>query len=139
MSIVIDFEMPKSCDVCPFMKTNDDLFSSDCRYMYCGYPHMGEYVTDCIAARHPLCPLRERKPDDGVWTSVEDRLPHDPLALCVVCVKTKSGASAPVIATYDRDGDGKWHEPIFDVVLGDVVAWIYVPPLPYEYYGMEKP
>ena len=49
----------KSCDVCPFCKTNDDLDSEDYRHMYCGYPQMGEFVTDYIACRHPDCPLKE--------------------------------------------------------------------------------
>ena len=52
----------KSCDVCPFCKTNDDLDSEDYRHMYCGYPQMGEFVTDYIACRHPDCPLKEVPP-----------------------------------------------------------------------------
>ena len=51
--------MPKSCDVCPFMKTNDDLMNEDYRYMYCDFPYIGEYVTDYIATRHTECPLIE--------------------------------------------------------------------------------
>ena len=52
----------KSCDVCPFCETNDDLDSEDYRHMYCGYPHIGEFVTDYIACRHPDCPLVEMPP-----------------------------------------------------------------------------
>ena len=59
--IQIDMEMPTSCDVCVFMKTNDDLMSDDYRYMYCGFPHMGEFVSDYIACRHPECPLQVGK------------------------------------------------------------------------------
>ena len=57
--IIIDIDnVPKSCDVCPFMLTNDDLMSDDYRYRYCGFPYMGEYVSDYIASRHPNCPLK---------------------------------------------------------------------------------
>jgi hypothetical protein len=55
--ILIRMDMPKSCDVCPFVGTNDDLMSDDYRYLYCGFPHMGQYVTDYEASRHPDCPL----------------------------------------------------------------------------------
>ncbi len=55
-------EMPKSCDVCPFMKTNDDIMSDDYRYMYCDFPYMGEFVTDYEEARHPDCPLGGDRP-----------------------------------------------------------------------------
>lgn len=58
MSIIIrGMEMPKSCDVCPFVGTNDDLMSDDYRYLYCGFPYMGQYVTDYEASRHPDCPI----------------------------------------------------------------------------------
>ena len=57
--IIIDIDdVPKSCDVCPFMRTNDDLMSDDYRYMYCGFPYMGEFVSDYIACRHPNCPIK---------------------------------------------------------------------------------
>lgn len=56
--IVTGIDMPKSCDVCSYMETNDDLMSSDYRYMYCGQPYMGDYVTDYVACRHPDCPLK---------------------------------------------------------------------------------
>lgn len=57
--IVIDIDdVPKSCDVCPFMRTNDDLMSDDYRYMYCGFPYMGEFVSDYITCRHPNCPIK---------------------------------------------------------------------------------
>ncbi len=57
--LMIDMEMPESCDICPFRKINDDLMSDDYRYMYCDYPYMGEYVSNYIASRHPDCPLKE--------------------------------------------------------------------------------
>ena len=58
MSILIrGMEMPKSCDVCPFVGTNDDLMTDDYRYLYCGFPYMGQFVTDYEATRHPDCPL----------------------------------------------------------------------------------
>lgn len=58
MSILIKgMEMPKSCVICPFMTTNDDLSVEDYRYMYCGFPGIGEFVTDYEATRHPDCPL----------------------------------------------------------------------------------
>ena len=60
MSVVIHcMDMPESCDVCDFAVTNDDLEVSDYRHVYCGFPGIGEYVTDCIASRHPECPLSE--------------------------------------------------------------------------------
>ena len=57
----------KSCDVCPFCKTNDDLDSEDYRHMYCGYPQMGEFVTDYIACRHPDCPIKEVPSHGVLW------------------------------------------------------------------------
>lgn len=63
MAIVIGYEgMPRSCDVCRFSKTNDDLFSEDYRYRYCDFPGIGEYVTDYEATRHPYCPLIKELP-----------------------------------------------------------------------------
>ena len=55
--LIRGMEMPKSCDVCPFVGTNDDLMSDDYRYMYCGFPYVGQYVTDYEATRHADCPL----------------------------------------------------------------------------------
>lgn len=55
--LIRGMEMPKSCDVCPFAGTNDDLMSDDYRYLYCGFPYMGQFVTDYEATRHPDCPL----------------------------------------------------------------------------------
>ncbi len=55
--LIRGMEMPKSCDVCPFVGTNDDLMSDDYRYLYCGFPYMGQFVTDYEATRHPDCPL----------------------------------------------------------------------------------
>lgn len=55
--LIRGMEMPKSCDVCPFVGTNDDLMSDDYRYLYCGFPYMGQYVTDYEATRHADCPL----------------------------------------------------------------------------------
>lgn len=61
MSLIIEnMEMPKSCDICPFVCTNDDLMSEDYRYLYCGFPYMGMFVTDYIASRHKDCPLKEQ-------------------------------------------------------------------------------
>ena len=58
MSILLkDMEVPKSCDVCPFVKTNDDLQTDDYRYMYCGFPSIGEFVGDYVASRYKDCPL----------------------------------------------------------------------------------
>lgn len=58
MSLIIKgMELPKSCDVCPFVGTNDDLRSDDYRYLYCCFPYMGQFVTDYEATRHPDCPL----------------------------------------------------------------------------------
>ena len=53
--------MPKSCDMCDYMKTNDDLMSDDYRYMVCNHPYMGEFVSDYIATRHPNCPLKSAR------------------------------------------------------------------------------
>jgi hypothetical protein len=62
MSVVIkDMELPKSCDECPFAKTNDDLMSDDFRYRYCDFPYIGEYVTDYITCRYEECPLSENE------------------------------------------------------------------------------
>jgi len=67
MSILIKgMEMPKSCDICPFAKTNDDLSVEDYRSMYCDFPGIGEYVTDYEAARHPDCPLVEVPPHNDL-------------------------------------------------------------------------
>lgn len=59
MSVLIKMNMPKSCDVCDFMRTNDDLMSADYRYMYCGFPSMGDYVTYYTQCRLEKCPLLE--------------------------------------------------------------------------------
>lgn len=59
MSVLIKMDMPKSCDVCDFMRTNDDLMSTDYRYMYCGFPGMGNYVTYYTQCRLEKCPLLE--------------------------------------------------------------------------------
>lgn len=58
-------EMPKTCNICPFMKTNDDLDAEDYRYMYCDFPGIGEFVTDYEASRHPYCPLIEVPAEHG--------------------------------------------------------------------------
>lgn len=55
--LIRGMEMPKSCDVCPFVGTNDDLMSDDYRYLYCGFPYMGQFVTDYEATRRADCPL----------------------------------------------------------------------------------
>ena len=55
--LIRGMEMPKSCDVCPFVGTNDDLMSDDYRYLYCGFQYMGQFVTDYEATRRADCPL----------------------------------------------------------------------------------
>ena len=58
MSILIKgMDMPKSCDVCLFVCENDNVAVDDYRHLHCGFPQMGEFVTDYIATRHPDCPL----------------------------------------------------------------------------------
>ncbi len=58
MSVLIKgMNMPKSCDICPFSKTNDDLMSDDYRFRYCDFPYIGYFVTDYEESRHPACPL----------------------------------------------------------------------------------
>ena len=57
-------DMPNSCDVCPFVHENDDLFSEDYRYLECGFPNMGMFVTDYIASRHPDCPIKGVLPEE---------------------------------------------------------------------------
>ena len=69
--VVIDMDMPESCDVCDFVKTQDDLPSDDYRFMICNFPHMGEYVSDYIATRHPDCPIVGEIPK-GESVSLED-------------------------------------------------------------------
>lgn len=61
MAVIIDIDMPKSCDVCPYHKVNEDIASDDPRHSYCGQPYMGEYVTDYIASRHPECPMEDAR------------------------------------------------------------------------------
>lgn len=56
-TLIKNMEMPKSCDICPFCKSNDDLELEDYRRLYCDFPNMGEFVTDYEASRHPSCPL----------------------------------------------------------------------------------
>ena len=66
MSVLIKgMDMPMSCDICPFSKTNDDLMSDDYRFRYCDFPYIGEFVTDYTATRHPDCPLVEIKAPHG--------------------------------------------------------------------------
>lgn len=60
--LIKGMEMPKSCDVCPFVHENDDLMSDDYRFLDCGFPGMGMFVTDYIACRHPDCQLHELPP-----------------------------------------------------------------------------
>lgn len=60
--LIRGMEMPKSCDVCPFVHENDDLMSDDYRFLDCGFPGMGMFVTDYIACRHPDCQLVEVPP-----------------------------------------------------------------------------
>ena len=61
MAVIIDMDMPKSCDVCPYRKENEDVASDDPRHSYCSQPYMGEYVTDYIASRHPECPMEDAR------------------------------------------------------------------------------
>ena len=57
MGIYLRKQMPKSCDVCDFVETDDKLMTCDHRYLYCGFPGMGQFVSDYEASRHPDCPL----------------------------------------------------------------------------------
>ena len=50
--VQIDIEMPKSCDVCPFVASD---WSCNCYVADC----YGEDVGDYEKVRHPCCPLRE--------------------------------------------------------------------------------
>lgn len=60
MSILIkEMDMPKSCDVCDFMRINDDLMSTDYRFMFCGFPGMDKFVTYYTDCRPSDCPLSE--------------------------------------------------------------------------------
>lgn len=59
MSVLIKMDMPKSCDVCDFMRINDDLMSTDYRFMFCGFPGMGKFVTYYTDCRPSDCPLSE--------------------------------------------------------------------------------
>ena len=60
MSVIIkNMDLPKSCDVCDFVCTNDSLPTDHPHHSYCGFPGIGEYVTDYIGCRHPDCPLSE--------------------------------------------------------------------------------
>lgn len=62
--ILIDLEMPRSCDECPFRHENDDIFREDYRYRECSFPFCGMFVTDYTSSRHPQCPLKEVKSDE---------------------------------------------------------------------------
>ena len=66
MDILIKgMEMPKSCDICPFVCENDNVLREDYRHLYCGFPGIGEFVADYIFTRHKDCPLVEVKAPHG--------------------------------------------------------------------------
>lgn len=55
---VLVIDMPESCDMCDFVdKCQPPIYGVE--KMYCGFPGIGEDVSDCIACRHESCPLRE--------------------------------------------------------------------------------
>ena len=55
---VLVIDMPESCDMCDFVDTDQPPIYGVGK-MYCGFPGIGEDVSDCIACRHESCPLRE--------------------------------------------------------------------------------
>lgn len=50
--VQIDIEMPKSCDVCPFVASD---WSCNCYVADCYQVDVSDYEK----VRHPCCPLRE--------------------------------------------------------------------------------
>ena len=77
-----NMQMPKSCDVCPFVHENDDLMSDDYRFLECGFPRLGMFVTDYIACRHPDCQFGEIPPHgdlidrDALSNTIEQHYKH---------------------------------------------------------------
>lgn len=54
---VLVMDMPESCDMCDFVD-NQGTTAYGVDKMYCGFPGIGEDVSDCIACRPDWCPLR---------------------------------------------------------------------------------
>ena len=63
--VLIDMDMPKSCDFCDLVRTQDNLSTEDRRFMVCEFT--GEYVDDCIASRHTNCPIVAEIPYTTSW------------------------------------------------------------------------
>ena len=54
---VLVMDMPESCDMCDFVDNNQPpIYGVD--KTYCGFPGIGEDVSDYIACRPDWCPLR---------------------------------------------------------------------------------
>ena len=54
---VLVMDIPESCDMCDFVDNNQPpIYGVD--KMYCGFPGIGEDVSDYIACRPDWCPLR---------------------------------------------------------------------------------
>lgn len=54
---VLVLDMPESCDMCDFVDNNQPpIYGVD--KMYCGFPGIGDDVSDCIACRPDFCPMR---------------------------------------------------------------------------------
>lgn len=51
--VLIDMNLPESCDVCDFAIAIDGEHRN-----YCGFPGVWKYVVDYIACRPDFCPLQ---------------------------------------------------------------------------------
>lgn len=54
---ILVIDMPESCDMCDFVDNNQPpIYGVD--KMYCGFPGIGDDVSDYIACRPDWCPLK---------------------------------------------------------------------------------
>lgn len=68
---VLVMDMPESCDMCDFVDNDQPpIYGVD--KMYCGFPGIGEDVSDCIACRPGWCPLRPM-PEKGEMHFLDDK------------------------------------------------------------------
>lgn len=61
MAVIIDIEMPKNCYECPYHQISEGISPDNPMYIFCSQPYGIGYVTDCIACRHPECPMEDAR------------------------------------------------------------------------------
>lgn len=72
---ILVMDMPESCDMCDFVDNNQPpIYGVD--KMYCGFPGIGDDVSDYIACRPDWCPLRpmpeKREADPAIDNDIID-------------------------------------------------------------------